>query len=228
MAKKVTKKLAAARAKVEKDKVYTLAEAVQLVKDTSYTKFAGSMDIAITTNLDVRKAEQQLRGAVSLPHGTGKVVRVLAAANEKQNEIKAAGADIIADTEKLTKILQSGKFDFDVIVTEPKMMPILGRFGRELGPKGLMPNPKTGTVTPNVAQAVAEIKKGKANYRTDKQGIIHTAIGKTTMNNQELIANAQVIIDTIKKLKPASFKGTYIRNITLSATMGPAIKIEIK
>lgn len=228
MAKKVSKKLQAARAKVDQEKTYSLNEAIQLAKDTSYTKFAGSIDLSFTTNLDVRKAEQQLRGAIALPHGNGKKIRVLVATDQNVDAVKAAGADIVADTEMLTKILQSGKFDFDVIVTIPKMMPILGRFGKELGPKGLMPNPKTGTVTVDVIKAVEEIKKGKANYRTDKNGIVHTAIGKTSMDNQALVENAQMIIDTIKRLKPSSFKGTYLRNLTISATMGPSIKVEIK
>lgn len=228
MAKKVSKKLQAARAQVDQEKQYSLAEAIQLAKDTSYTKFAGSIDLAFTTNLDVRKAEQQLRGSVALPNGTGKKIRVLAATDQDVEAVKAAGADIVADTEMLTKILQSGKFDFDIIVTIPKMMPILGRFGKDLGPKGLMPNPKTGTVTPNVAKAISEIKKGKANYRTDKHGVVHTAIGKSSMAVDKLVENAQVVIQTIKKLKPSAFKGTYIRNLTISATMGPSIKIEIK
>lgn len=225
---KVSKKLVAARAKVDAEKFYTLEEAIKLVQETSYTKFAGSVDLAFTLNLDVRQADQQLRGAVSLPNGNGKVVRVLVASDDQHDEAKKAGADIVAGTAELTEILKSGKFDFDIIVTNPKMMPLLGRFGKDLGPKGLMPNPKTGTVTPNVAKAVEEIKKGKANYRTDKNGIIHTSVGKTSMTTKALVENALVVIDTIKKLKPSAVKGTYILNLTTSATMGPSVKILVK
>lgn len=223
---KVSKKLAAARAKVE-DKAYSLEEAIKLAKETSYTKFDGSIDLAFNLNLDVRQADQQLRGAISLPNGTGKTVKVLAASDENQDAIKAVGADIVVGAQELTDILKTGKFDFDIIVTSPKMMPVLGRFGKELGPKGLMPNPKTGTVTPNVAKAVEEIKKGKANYRTDKNGIVHTAVGKVSMDDAKLLENAKVVFDTIKKLKPSAVKGTYMQNLTVSASMGPSIKVAI-
>ena len=223
---KVSKKLAAARAKVE-DKAYSLEEAIKLAQETSYTKFDGSIDLAFNLNLDVRQADQQLRGAVSLPNGTGKSIKVLAASDENQDAIKAAGADIVVGAAELTELLKSGKFDFDIIVTSPKMMPVLGRFGKELGPKGLMPNPKTGTVTPNVAKAVEEIKKGKANYRTDKNGIIHTAVGKVSMDTTKLLENAKVVIDTIKKLKPTAVKGTYMQNLTVSASMGPSVRVDL-
>ena len=224
---KISKKLAAARAKVDATKAYTLEEAITLAKETSYTSFDGSIDLAFNLNLDVRQADQQLRGAIPLPNGTGKTVRVLAATDDNVEAVKAAGADIVADSQELVEILKAGKFDFDVIVTSPKMMPVLGRFGKELGPKGLMPNPKTGTVTPNVAKAIEEIKKGKANYRTDKNGIIHTAIGKVSMDDTKLVENAKAIIDQIKKLKPSAVKGTYMLNLTVSASMGPSIKIQL-
>lgn len=228
MAKKVSKKLAAARAKVEANKAYTLEDAIKLAQETSYTKFDGAIDLAFTLNLDVRQADQQLRGAVALPNGTGKNVRVLAATDSDLDAVKAAGADIIASGEELNAILKSGKYDFDVIVTSPKLMPVLGRFGKELGPKGLMPNPKTGTVTPNVAKAIEEIKKGKANYRTDKNGIVHTSVGRVSMPTAKLLENSLVVLETIKKLKPAAVKGTYILNLTVSASMGPSVKIEVK
>ena len=226
---KLSKNLKAAIAKVEVEKLYNLAEAIKLAKETSFTKFDGSIDLAFNLNLDTRQADQQLRGAVSLPNGTGKTVKVLAATDDatQQTEAKDKGADIVVGGEELQEILKSGKFDFDIIVTDPKMMPILGRFGKELGPKGLMPNPKTGTVTPQVGKAVEEIKKGKANYRTDKEGIVHTSIGKTSMDDAALVQNAEAIIDTIKKLKPNSVKGTYMKSLSVSATMGPGIKILI-
>ena len=223
---KESKKIVAARAKVDANKVYSLEAALKLAQTTSYTKFDGSIDLALALNLDVRQAEQQLRGSVLLPHGNGKVIRVLAATDNSE-EAKKAGADIIASGAELTEILKTGKFDFDVIVTEPKNMPILGKFGKELGPKGLMPNPKTGTVTTNVKKAIEEIKKGKANYRTDKNGIIHTSVGKVSMELKALIENAQIVIDTIKKLKPSAVKGVYIKSLSTSASMGPSIKIAL-
>lgn len=223
---KISKKLEAARAKVDANKVYSLEDAIKLAQETSYTKFDGSIDLAFTLNLDVRQADQQLRGAVTLPNGNGKTIKVLAATDENTDAVKAAGADIVVSGDELNNILKSGKYDFDIIVTSPKMMPVLGRYGKELGPKGLMPNPKTGTVTPNVAKAIEEIKKGKANYRTDKNGIIHTSVGKVSMTTEKLVENAKVVIDTIKKLKPAAVKGTYIKNLTVSASMGPSVKFE--
>lgn len=225
---KLTKKMAAATAKVDATKIYSLEEAINLVKETSITKFAGSVDLAFTLNLDVRQADQQLRGAVSLPNGNGKTVKVLVATDEpsQQAAAKAAGADVVAGAAELVEILNSGKIDFDIIITDPKMMPTLGRFGKVLGPKGLMPNPKTGTVTPQVAKAVEEVKKGKANYRTDKNGIVHTSVGKTSMDTKALVENALVVIETIKKLKPSVVKGAYIKNLTTSSTMGPSVKIQ--
>lgn len=226
---KLSKKMTAAIAKVDSSKIYTLTEAIKLVQETSITKFAGSVDLAFTLNLDVRQADQQLRGAVSLPNGNGKKINVLVATDEpsQQKAAQEAGADVVVGQGDLIQILNSGKLDFDIIITDPKMMPTLGRFGKVLGPKGLMPNPKTGTVTPMVAKAVEEVKKGKANYRTDKNGIVHTSIGKTSMDAKALAENALVVIDTIKKLKPSAVKGTYIKNLTASSTMGPSVKIQI-
>ena len=226
---KLTKNVKAASAKVDKEKFYNLEDAIKLAAETAYAKFDSTLDLAFNLNLDVRQADQQLRGAVSLPNGTGKSVKVLAATEdaEQQKLAKEAGAEIVVGAAELNEILTSGKFDFEIIITDPKMMPTLGRHGKVLGPKGLMPNPKTGTVTPMVGKAVAEVKKGKANYRTDKNGIVHTVIGKKSMDIKKLVENAEVVIDTIKKLKPNAVKGTYIQNLTVSATMGPSVKIKL-
>ncbi|MDJ1645838.1 50S ribosomal protein L1 [Mycoplasma phocimorsus] len=225
----IGKKLEAARKLVDKDRIYDLSEAIELAIKSSYTKFAGSIDLAFKLNLDTRKADQQLRGAVTLPNGTGKNVRVLVATDNpalKEASI-ASGADIVVDSLELEAIIKEDKFNFDVMVAEPKMMPLLGKYGKKLGPKGLMPNPKTGTVTPMPQKAVEELKKGKANYRTDKNGIVHSLIGKSTMSVEQLTENAKTLITLIKKLKPAAVKGTYIQNLTVSATMGPSVKIKI-
>ncbi|MFV9451794.1 50S ribosomal protein L1, partial [Mycoplasma sp. 4463] len=180
MAKRVSKNLKAARAAFDRTVAYDLAEAIELAKKTSYAKFDASIDLAFNLNLDVRKADQQLRGAVLLPNGTGKSIRVLVATNnvEKQKAAQEAGADIVVDAQALEQRIKEDQFDFDVMVADPAMMPLLGKYGKKLGPKGLMPNPKTGTVTPTPEKAVEELKKGKANYRTDKAGIVHSLIGK--------------------------------------------------
>ncbi|VEU59577.1 50S ribosomal protein L1 [Mesomycoplasma neurolyticum] len=226
--KKIGKRLQAARTLVDKNKVYSLEEAIELAKRSSYAKFNASIDLAIKLNLDTRKADQQLRGAVVLPNGTGKNVRVLVASDdvEIQKSSKEAGADLVYSSGELEEVLKTDKFDFDVIVVDPKMMVVLGKYGKKLGPKGLMPNPKTGTVTPTPAKAVAELKKGKANYRADKSGIVHSLIGKSSMSTKELVENAQTLINTIKRLKPSVVKGAYILNLTVSATMGPSVKIK--
>ena len=227
--KKLSKNLVASRAKVDADKFYPLEEAIKLAKEASYAKFDTTIDLAFKLNLDTRQADQQLRGAIALPNGTGKSVKVLVATDdaEAQKNAKAAGAEIVVGAQELQELLKTGKFDFDIIVTDPKMMPTLGRFGKELGPKGLMPNPKTGTVTPNVVKAVEEIKKGKANYRTDKNGNIHTIIGKKSMDDKALLENAKVIIDLIKKLKPTAVKGTYMQKLSVSASMGASVKVQL-
>lgn len=230
MSKKSTKN----RQKIEEllkeneNKIYSLEEAIEIAKKTSYVKFDASIDISLKLNLDTRKADQQLRGAITLPHGTGKIIRVLAASDETEllEEAKKSGADITVNKNDLEEILKSEKFDFDIIVTDPKMMPVLGKFGKVLGPKGLMPNPKTGTVTPNLGKAVEEIKKGRANYRADKGGIVNSSVGKISMDTNKLAENAKLLIDTIKKLKPSSVKGAYIQNLTISTTMGPSFKIK--
>lgn len=225
----IGKKLAESRKLVDKNTIYDLTDAIKLAVETSYAKFDSSIDLAFKLNLDVRKAEQQLRGAVVLPNGTGKTIRVLVATDNptlKKASIEV-GADIVVDGPELEQLIKEDNFNFDVMVAEPKMMPLLGKYGKKLGPKGLMPNPKTGTVTPTPEKAVAELKKGKANYRTDKAGVVHSLIGKKSMPLDKLVENAKTLIQTIKKLKPSVVKGTYIQNLTVSSTMGPSIKIKI-
>lgn len=226
--KKISKKLANARALVEKDRFYSLEEAMDLVKKTSYTKFDGSVDLAVKLNLDTRKTEQQLRGSILLPHGTGKNVRVLVVSDSQEttNKVKEAGVDLVYTPGELEENLKIDNFNFDVLVVEPKFMPLLGKYGKKLGPKGLMPNPKTGTVTPTPEKAVAELKKGKANYRADKYGIVHSLVGKTYMDVNQLVENAQTLIQLLRKLKPSTVKGAYFKNLTVSASMGPSIKIK--
>ena len=225
----MTKNLKNAYKKFDVKKFYELEEAIKLIKEVSYEKFDSTLDLAFKLNLDVKQADQQLRGSLVLKHGTGKKVKILVATDDvkSQEEAKKFEADIIVNSGELNELLKGGKFDFDIIVVDPKMMPVIGKYGQLLGPKGLMPNPKTGTVTNQIGKAVAEIKKGKANYRTDKSGVVHTIIGKRSMDLNKLLENAQFIIDSIKKLKPSSVKGTYIQTLTVSSTMGPGIKIKI-
>lgn len=210
---------------VDRSKRYNLAEAVELVKKTNTAKFDATVEVAFKLNIDPRKAEQNLRGAVSLPNGTGKTVRVLVIAKSaKAQEALAAGADYAGDTEYLEKI-KEGWFEFDTIIATPDMMGELGKLGRVLGPKGLMPNPKTGTVTMDVTKAVNEIKAGKVEYRVDKAGNVHVPIGKVSFEDQKLVENFKAIFDTILKAKPSAAKGTYVKNIAVSSTMGPGIKV---
>jgi large subunit ribosomal protein L1 len=224
MAKKGKKFLAAA-AQVEA-KQYSASEAVALLKKVAFENFDASVEFAIRMNLDPRKAEQNLRGAVVLPHGTGKTKKVLVfAKGDKAKEAEAAGADYVGDDEYVTKIL-AGWLDFDTIVATPDMMSKVGRLGRTLGPKGLMPNPKTGTVTMDVTKAINEIKAGKVEYRVDKIGNIHVPIGKKSFDASKLLENLQVIYETIFKLRPATVKGVYIKSITIASTMGPGIKVD--
>lgn len=212
---------------VDRSKRYNLAEAVELVKKTNTAKFDATVEVAFKLNIDPRKAEQNLRGAVSLPNGTGKTVRVLVIAKSaKAQEALAAGADYAGDTEYLEKI-KEGWFEFDTIIATPDMMGELGKLGRVLGPKGLMPNPKTGTVTMDVAKAVDEIKKGKVTYRVDKEGNVNLAIGKTSFTDEALVENFNAIFNTIAKARPATVKGAYMKNLVVSTTMGPGIHVEI-
>ena len=224
---KRSKKYTEALSKREKTKVYSKEEAVKLVKETSISSFDGSVDVAIRLNLDTKKADQQLRGAIVLPKGTGKTAKVLVIAKgPKATEAKEAGADYVGDTDMLDKIEKENWFDFDTIIATPDMMPALGKLGKVLGPKGLMPNPKTGTVTMDVKKAVEDVKSGKVEYRTDTFGIIHSVIGKVSFSEEDLLANLNAFVSTILKVKPASVKGDYVKSISISSTMGPGIKVE--
>lgn len=223
---KLTKNQKTAYEKVDNTKAYSLEEATQLVKETSFTKFDASVDIDVRLGVDPRKADQMVRGVVALPHGTGKDVRVLALVTpDKEEEAKAAGADFVGLDDMIKKI-EGGWTDVDVIITMPTVMAKVGRLGRVLGPRGLMPNPKAGTVTLDVGKAVQEVKAGKIDFKVDKFGIIHTSVGKASFDANKLQDNIQEMIATIARLKPASAKGTYLKSIYLSSTMGPGIQID--
>ena len=215
-------------AKVEKGKLYISEDAISLVKELANTKFDATIEVAMNLNLDVKKADQQLRGAITLPKGTGKTCRVLVLAKgDHAKEAVEAGADYVGDTDMIEKMEKENWFPFDVIVATPEMMPLLGKIGKILGPKGLMPNPKTGTVTMEVDKAVNEIKKGKVNYRTDSFGNVHGIIGKSSFDNKMLEENLSAFVNTILKVKPTTVKGAYVKNISISSTMGPGIKIDL-
>lgn len=221
------KKYLEASSKVEKNKTYSKEEAIQLVKETSITSFDASVEIAIKLNLDTKKADQQLRGAIVLPNGTGKTKKVLVIAKGAQAEAaKAAGADFVGDADMLEKIEKENWFEFDTMIATPDMMPLLGKLGRVLGPKGLMPNPKTGTVTMDITKAVEEVKAGRVEYRTDSFGNIHGIIGKVSFSEEDLIANLDAFVAQILRIKPATVKGEYVKNISIASTMGPGIKVE--
>ena len=221
------KKYAEAAKLVDRTKKYPVLEAVDLAKKTSYAKFDASIEAAFRLNLDPRKAEQNLRGAIVLPHGTGKTLRVcVIAKGAKAQAAQEAGADYVGDSELIQKIQKENWFDFDVMVATPDMMAELGRLGRILGPKGLMPNPKTGTVTMDVAKAVKEIKNGKIEYRVDKFGNIHLPIGKASFDSVKLQENLKTIYDVLTKSKPTTVKGVFVKNITVVASMGPGIKVD--
>ncbi|MCW1927995.1 50S ribosomal protein L1 [Bhargavaea beijingensis] len=225
MAKK-GKKLVEAAKKVDREQLYGAEEAIALAKETSTTKFDATVEVAFRLGIDTRKNDQQIRGAVVLPNGTGKTQKVLVfAKGEKAKEAEAAGADYVGEADYVQKI-QQGWFDFDVVVATPDMMGEVGKLGRVLGPKGLMPNPKTGTVTFDVTKAVQDIKAGKVEYRADKAGIIHAPIGKVSFDNEKLIENFETIFETIQKAKPAAAKGTYMKSVNVTTTMGPAVKID--
>ncbi|SDM07415.1 large subunit ribosomal protein L1 [Catalinimonas alkaloidigena] len=223
---KLTKKQKAAREKVDSSKSYALLDAAALVKDINYTKFDASVDVDIRLGVDPRKADQMVRGVATLPHGTGKTVRVLALCTpDKEEEARAAGADYVGLDEFIQKIEQ-GWTDVDVIITMPTVMAKVGRLGRILGPRGLMPNPKSGTVTMDIGKAVGEVKAGKIDFKVDKYGIIHASVGKVSFEPQKLADNVQELMNVITKLKPSSAKGTYLRSVHLSSTMSPGITID--
>lgn len=225
---KLTRKHKEASAKVDRNKLYSVAEASALVKEITYVKFDASVDIAVRLGVDPRKANQMVRGVVTLPHGTGKDVKVLALVTpDKEAEAKAAGAEYVGLDEYLTKI-KDGWTDVDVIITMPSVMGKLGPLGRILGPRGLMPNPKTGTVTMDVAKAVEEVKAGKIDFKVDKTGIVHASIGKASFSPEKIAGNAHELIQTLIKLKPTAAKGTYIKSIHLSSTMSPGVPVDPK
>ncbi|GCD77108.1 50S ribosomal protein L1 [Thermaurantimonas aggregans] len=225
---KLTKKMKAALAKVDKNKAYTLDEAAKLVKETSIAKFDASVDIAVRLGVDPRKANQMVRGVVTLPHGTGKTVRVLALVPpDKEAEAKEAGADYVGLDEYIEKI-KNGWTDVDVIITLPSVMGKIGPLGRILGPRGLMPNPKTGTVTMDIGKAVKDVKAGKIDFKVDRYGIVHAAIGKVSFEPAKIKENAEELLRTIVRLKPSTAKGTYIKSIYMSSTMGPGIAVDTR
>ena len=225
MAKKGKQYLAALE-KVDAEKLYTVEEAVALIKETSFAKFDETIEVAYRLGVDPKKADQQIRGAVVLPNGTGKTQKVLVfAKGEKAKEAQAAGADYVGEAELVQKI-NGGWFDFDVVVATPDMMAEVGRLGRVLGPKGLMPNPKTGTVTMDVTKAINEIKAGKVTYRVDKAGNVHAPIGKVSFDTAKLIENFTTINDTMLKVKPSTAKGQYIKNISITSTFGPGVRVD--
>ena len=213
--------------KIEKGKLYSKEEAVKLIKEVSNTKFDATVEVAMNLNLNVKKADQQLRGAIVLPKGTGKSARVLVIAKgDGAKAAKEAGADYVGDADMIEKIQKENWFDFDTLIATPDMMPALGKIGKILGPKGLMPNPKTGTVTMNVKQAVEDAKAGKLEYRTDSYGNVHGIIGKVSFSEADLLENLNAFVKTILRAKPQTAKGTYVKSISLSATMSPAVKVD--
>jgi len=223
---KLTKKQKDALSKFDASQAYSLEQAADVLKTISYTKFDSSVDIDVRLGVDPRKADQMVRGVVTLPHGTGKEVRVLVLCTpDKEEEAKAAGADYVGLDEYIKKIEQ-GWTDIDVIITMPSVMAKVGKLGKVLGPRGLMPNPKSGTVTPDVAKAVKEVKAGKIDFKVDKTGIIHTSVGKVSFGTEQLTQNAQEVINTLLRLKPSSAKGTYVKSIHLSSTMSPGVNID--
>ena len=225
---KLTKNKKLALEKIEDGRVYTIEEAAQLVKEITFTKFDASVDIDVRLGVDPRKANQMVRGVVTLPHGTGKDIRVLVLCTpDKVEEAKAAGADYVGLDEYIEK-LKSGWTDIDIIITMPAIMGKIGALGRILGPRGVMPNPKSGTVTMEIGKAVKEVKQGKIDFKVDKFGIVHTSIGKVNFEAEKIMDNAREFMATIQKLKPSSAKGTYVKSVFLSSTMSPGIKLDLK
>lgn len=228
MSKKVGKKREAVNAKVDVSKLYGLEDAMKLVKEVNVTKFDASVDVHVRLGVDPRKADQALRGTVALPHGTGKVKRVLVFCTpDKEEEAKAAGADYVGLDDLINKVAE-GWTDVDVVIAMPQVMAKVGRIGRILGPRGLMPNPKTGTVTQDVGAAVEDVKGGKIAFRVDKYGIVHTSVGRVSFTPDKLIDNANELLSTLVRIKPSSAKGTYVKSITVASTMSPGIKVDTK
>ena len=223
---KVTKRFGAALSKIEKGRSYNVQEAMALVKETATAKFDETVEVSVRLGVDPRHADQMVRGVVVLPHGTGKTMRVLVfAKGDKATEAQNAGADYVGGDEMVDKIINENFFDYDVCVATPDMMRVVGRLGKVLGPKGLMPNPKSGTVTTDVATAINEIKAGKVEYRVDKTAIVHVPVGKASFTAEQLEENFMALMDAIIKAKPASSKGTYLKSVVISSTMGPGIKM---
>jgi large subunit ribosomal protein L1 len=226
MAKK-GKRLRAALAEVDRNKLYPIADAVRLLKGTAKAKFDETIEVALNLGVDPRHADQMVRGTVNLPHGTGKTLRVAVfAKGDKADEARAAGADVVG-AEDLAEQIQGGTIDFDRCIATPDMMPLVGRLGRILGPRGLMPNPKLGTVTPNVREAVEAAKGGQVQFKVEKAGIVHAGVGKTSFDEEKLVANVRAFVDAINKAKPSGAKGTYLKRANLSSTMGPGVKLDI-
>ena len=225
--RKFGKKYVEASKKIDKSIAYNINDAVKLAKETCVTKFDSTIDVAIKLNVDPKKAEQMLRGSLVLPNGSGKSKRILVLAKGEQAKVaKELGADYVGDKDLIDKIKTENWFDFDIIVATPEMMPEVGKIGNILGPRGLMPNPKTGTVTPKVDTVINDIKKGMVEYRTDSYGNIHTIIGKASFDDKALVENLKYVVSTISKSKPTSVKGTFVQNISISSTMGPGIKVD--
>jgi len=224
---KVGKRIKAAREGIDRNKLYSLNEAIGLVKGRSKTKFDETVEIAINLGVDPRHADQMVRGVCVLPNGTGKTVRVAVfARGDKAEEAKAAGADIVGAEELVTEV-QGGKIDFDTVIATPDMMPLVGRLGKVLGPRGMMPNPKVGTVTPDVAKAVNDAKGGAVQFRVEKAGIVHAGVGKVSFSEDKISENVKALIDAVQKAKPAGAKGTYVKRIAMSSTMGPGLKVDL-
>ena len=214
--------------KLDKNKAYSAIEAVKLVKETSNAKFDSTIEVAMNLNLDTKKNDQHLRGEVVLHNGTGKTKSIIVLAKGDQAKAaKEAGADFVGDLDMIQKIEKESWFDYDVIIATPEMMPMLGKIGKLLGPKGLMPNPKTGTVTLDTAKAIEETKKGKVNYRTDSFGNVHGIVGKASFDDAKLVENLKAFVEAIMKVKPSTVKGTYVKNVSISSTMGPGVKIDL-
>jgi large subunit ribosomal protein L1 len=221
------KRLRAAEAQVEREKAYALADAVALIKATASAKFDETVEVALNLGVDPRHADQMVRGTVDLPHGTGKSVRVAVfARGDKAEQARAAGADVVG-AEDLAEAIQGGEINFDRCIATPDMMPVVGRLGRILGPRGLMPNPKLGTVTPNVGQAVQAAKAGQVQFRVEKAGIVHGGVGKVSFDQALLMANIKAFVDAVNRAKPAGAKGTYMKRAAISSTMGPGVHVEV-